>query len=74
MSVALYYFVDCPSYRPALENLRAALRLEQWPDEAEMVQVADAKDAQSQRFVGSPTIRIDGVDLEGPQVEVQLAT
>ena len=69
MNVALYYFDGCPTYRPALENLKAALRLERWPDEVDMVRVAGAGDAQRLRFLGSPTIRIDGVDLEGPDAE-----
>lgn len=71
MTVALYYFDGCPSYQPALDNLKAALRLEQLPDEVELVQVADASDAQRQRFIGSPTIRFDGVDLEGPDAEAR---
>lgn len=71
MNVALYYFDGCPSYQPALESLKTALRLEQWPDDVEMVRVANASDARRHRFIGSPTIRIDGVDVEGPDAEVR---
>ena len=40
--------------------MRRALQLEQFPDEVELIPVADAADAQAKRFIGSPTIRIDG--------------
>ena len=67
----LYYVDDCPSYKQALENVRRALQLEQFPDEVELIPVADAADAQAKRFIGSPTIRIDGVDIERPIAETR---
>ena len=36
-----------------------------------MISVADATDAQTKRFLGSPTIRINGVDIEGPIAETR---
>ena len=69
MKTELFYFDDCPSWQQALENLKRALELEQLPDEVEMIQVTDPADAQAKRFVGSPTIRIDGTDVEGPDAE-----
>lgn len=71
MKTELYYFDDCPSYGQALDNLKEALRLEQMPDDVDMIPVADAADAQAKRFIGSPTIRIDGVDVEGPIAEAR---
>lgn len=71
MKAELYYFDDCPSYRQALENLERALQLEQLPDEVEMIPVADAADAEAKRFIGSPTIRIDGIDVEGSVAETR---
>ena len=71
MKAELHYFDDCPSYVQALNNLKEALRLEQAPNEVEMVKVTDAADAQTKRFLGSPTIRIDGVDVEGPDAETR---
>ena len=69
MKVELFYFDGCPSYIRALENLKTALRLQQMPDTVEMIHVADAGEAQTKRFIGSPTIRIDGVDVEGPDAD-----
>lgn len=71
MLVELSYFEGCPSCEQALENLKEALRLEQLPDEVEMIQVADPADAQTKRFLSSPTIRIDGIDVEGPDAEAR---
>ncbi len=71
MKTELFYFDDCPSYKRALENLKKALQLEQLPDEVEMIEVADPADAQTKRFIGSPTIRIDGTDVEGPDAEIR---
>jgi hypothetical protein len=67
--VELLYFDGCPSWEQALENLKRTLQLEQLPDEIEMIQVTDPADAQTKRFIGSPTIRIDGIDIEGPDAE-----
>ena len=69
MKIELYYFDDCPSYERARENLREALRWEGLAQEVEMVPVASEADAQVQRFIGSPTIRINGIDIEGPEAE-----
>ena len=72
MNIRLFYFDGCPSYRKALDNLKAALRLEApQASHVEMVAVASGVDARAKRFIGSPTIRIDGVDVEGPEAEKQ---
>jgi len=71
MKVELYYFDDCPSYTQALKNLTRALFLEQVPDSVEMVPVANVIEAQDKRFIGSPTIRIDGTDVEGADAEAR---
>jgi len=69
MKVELFYFDSCPSYLTALENAREALRLEGLPEDVEMIAVESDADAQAKRFIGSPTIRINGVDVEGTRAE-----
>ena len=49
MKAELYYVDDCPSYKQALENVRRALQLEQFPDEVELIPVADAADDPHRR-------------------------
>ena len=69
MKTELYYFDGCPSYQQALDNLKEALELEGLPADVAMIRVESPDDAQAKRFIGSPTIRIDGVDVEGPAAE-----
>ena len=69
MKATLYYFTDCPSYTTALENLKEALRREGLPEDVETIAVADGDEARAVRFLGSPTIRFNGVDVEGPEAE-----
>ena len=69
--VELYYFNGCPSWQPALENLKRALSAEGLPDAVDLVTVESEADAQAMRFLGSPSIRIDGADVEGPAAEAR---
>ena len=69
MKIQLYYFDDCPSYQKALDNLKEALRSQELPQEVEMIPVTSEADSHVKRFIGSPTIRINGIDIEGPKAE-----
>jgi len=62
MKIQLLYFDDCPSWQTALQNLKAACELEglAWP--IELVEVRD-EDAAPLRFLGSPSLVVDGEDL-----------
>jgi hypothetical protein len=65
MRVELLFWEGCPSYTKAHSELRASL-IEAGldPDGVILREIETEADAESQRFVGSPTIRIDGVDVE----------
>jgi hypothetical protein len=68
--VELLWWRECPSWERALAELReemATAGLE--PDSVEVREVATAEAAESERFVGSPTIRIDGRDVRPPSAE-----
>ena len=69
--VELFYFEGCPSWEQALQNLEEALRLEGLTLPVSRVLVPSAEDAQTKRFLGSPTIRVDGEDVEGPPTKGQ---
>jgi hypothetical protein len=65
--VELLFWAGCPSHPRALEDLRAALaELGADPGAVEVREVGTDGDAQREGFVGSPTIRIDGVDVQPP--------
>ncbi len=62
MKVELLWFDGCPSYQTARELLEQVLREEKINAAIEMVQVHDNADAAAKRFLGSPTIRLNGTD------------
>jgi hypothetical protein len=62
--VEILYFEGCRNHEPAralVERLARQLRIE---PEIELVEVADPDAAVALRFVGSPTVRVNGVDVE----------
>ena len=62
--VEILYFEGCPNHGPArklVERLARELDLE---PEIELVEIADPDAAVARRFLGSPTVRINGVDVE----------
>ena len=63
MKVELLYFEGCPSYEALLPHLRQLVSAARRAD-VELVCIDDEDDARRQRFLGSPTVRVDGVDVE----------
>jgi hypothetical protein len=65
MHVELLYWAGCPSYPKALADLREALaETGRDPDSVIVREVSSDRAATAEQFVGSPTIRIDGVDVQ----------
>ena len=65
MRVELLWWEGCPSWPRALEELRRVLSEEGIdPESVEMRQVRTDSDAERERFPGSPTIRVDGEDVQ----------
>jgi hypothetical protein len=62
--IELLYFEDCPSYKQALANLEAVVEEEYASLNVELINVDSSEKAQAMGFHGSPSIRVDGVDLE----------
>jgi hypothetical protein len=69
MKIELFYFGGCPSYRKAADDVREALRLEGIAEDVVLVPVENEADAQAKRLIGSPTVRIDGRDIEGADAD-----
>ena len=62
--VETLYFEGCPNYeatRELVERVAAEFELRA---QADLVEVPDAKAATMMRFLGSPTVRVDGRDVE----------
>lgn len=64
MTIELLYFAGCPSYKALLPRLRQILDQERIDEEIELRQVESAEQAESERFLGSPTLRVDGRDVD----------
>lgn len=62
--VEILYFEGCPNHEPAralVERLARELHVD---PEIELVEVTDPQAADALRFLGSPTVRVNGVDVE----------
>jgi len=64
MKIELFYWDGCPSYPEAHELLRSVLDERGVGDEIELREVTSNEEAQELGFPGSPTIRIDGRDVD----------
>jgi hypothetical protein len=65
MRVEMLFWAGCPSHETALRELRAVLAEEGAdPDAVEVREIVTDGDVAAESFIGSPTIRIDGVDVQ----------
>src|SRR5450759_1037351 len=66
MKTEILYFEGCPNHRPAVERVREVLKEEGLTAEVVEVNVSDEAAARPLGFLGSPTIRVNGLDVEPP--------
>jgi hypothetical protein len=64
MRVELLYFDGCPSYEVLLPRLQLLLEREGIEGQIELRRVETFEAAEHESFLGSPTVRIDGGDIE----------
>jgi len=64
MKIELLYLGDCPNYVPARAVLQEALRLEQVAADVAEMEIKDEAIARAVGFIGSPSIRINGADVD----------
>lgn len=64
MKINVLYFEGCPNHRPAVELVEAVAAELNTKAEISEVPVEDAAAAERLRFFGSPSIQIDGVDID----------
>jgi hypothetical protein len=69
MRIEVLHVSNCPSHAVVIERLRQILTTEGLEAHINEVVVNDATVAQSLRFPGSPTIRINGRDIEPQEGE-----
>ncbi len=64
MKIELLYFAGCPHHRATRKLIDATLSELGLDAEVEEIEVRDRQEADRQRFLGSPSIRVDGTDIE----------
>jgi hypothetical protein len=64
MKIELFYFDGCPNHEQTLLILQDCLKELSLEAAVERIKVESNEDAAKLRFLGSPSIRINGKDLE----------
>jgi hypothetical protein len=68
MRIEILYAPGCPNYLPAVERLQAVLESQSLQTEVRSIAVRTEAQAKALSFPGSPTIRIEGKDVEPSQI------
>lgn len=64
LTVELLFFAGCPHHAAFLPHLQQLLNTNYVSSPMQLVEVTDDRQAQELRFLGSPSLRINGVDVE----------
>lgn len=64
MKIELLYFPGCPTYQEAEALIEEVVRSEGVPAEVEAMEVKTKEEAIRLGFLGSPTIRVEGADID----------
>jgi len=70
MKIEVLYSPGCPNYLPAVEQIQRVLASESLRVEIRSVAVRTDVEAMELMFPGSPTIRVDGEDIEPDQTVI----
>jgi hypothetical protein len=64
LKIELLYFRGCHVYKTTLENIREVIKEKGLDTEVYLKEIKNDKQALSNKFLGSPTVRINGMDIE----------
>jgi hypothetical protein len=70
MKIEILYVPGCPNYPPAVEQVERVLFSESLQAEIRSIAVRTDTEARELMFLGSPTIRVNGEDIEPHQTSV----
>lgn len=62
--ITVLYFTGCPNHSPVVEMAQRLIAEHNLDAIVEEVELTDPADAERLRFLGSPTVQVDGVDIE----------
>lgn len=74
IEVIIFRGGDCDSWREALATVEQAARELRVDAQVRVVEVRDTEEARRLSFHGSPSVVVNGVDVEGPEVEQRPAS
>ena len=63
MQINILYFEGCPNHRPVVEMTKRLVREHGLDVSVEQIEVSPQETARL-RFLGSPTVQVDGIDIE----------
>jgi hypothetical protein len=64
VTIEILYFDGCPNHEQLLDHLPRLLKREGVDAEITLHNVRDAEHAERERFLGSPTVRVGGHDID----------
>jgi len=70
MRIEILYVPGCPNYKPTFERLQAVLASEAVKTGIQGILVTTEGEAKALLFPGSPTVRVNGEDVEPHQTSV----
>ena len=64
MKVEVFYSKDCPYHQPTVVRAREVIADLGLNADIEEIEVTNQSDAEQVHFLGSPTVKVDGVDID----------
>ncbi len=64
MKIEVLYFDGCPHHLSTVERVKSVLQEEGFQPEVSQIRIADQSAAMALAFLGSPSVRVDGIDVE----------
>ena len=64
MNIQVFYFEGCPNHGPTVALVREVVANLDLNAHVEEIQVTTQADAERLRFLGSPTVQVNGIDIE----------
>ena len=64
MKIEILYFDGCPNRAPTVDLARDVITELGLDVEIQEVAIRNESDAERMRFIGSPSVRVDGADIE----------
>lgn len=74
MRIEVLFIPGCPNYEPAVDRVKKVLAAEALSIDVQRIPVFTDEDAIAHMFPGSPTIRVNGNDVEPEQTNVPSMT